>query len=777
MIDDEEQLPLYIHKEKIKSKNIYKYNDKRQQRDTKNYNEKYIYKSAKDNKKLIPIKNTHKIINYIRNFISILFNNKEQKVFYFFILLIIAEYLEYFFDTFIDLFSIKFVIFIIFLIPFLIIILDNQFFFELNSYFELNFLIFLKLIILFNKKMNFIEIFFISISANLFEILFIKKIHMNQYYFSLDGYLDKLSYKINVFESEFNFIIFGFIFNFATLSYLLINEKLSFFLFDDVFTGLGINYKIEYFFLLGYLFLRKFIKYIIKYIFIYDEKYKNKKKSKIIKIFFCIFVTIIFIYINILFKSFSEKVSNTLFILLIIFIYENIGILLYGNLILLSFIILLVDYYIKSNFTDDITFLIKNNFKYINISFLLSIVFIISIFILEKKRISNFYIKLYYRIFLIKIIFDLWLMLKYIYSLYKFNPSSYFNIFLQSYKLFFSFFLINYFLIFLFILTKLYIYINPKDIDNSFDEIILFLDKKKLDKEVFYGDKAPYLEIKFYKTCKKFFSFLNEDISKNSKKTKAFQKILYTLISFIFVFLTFIINNSVLFFPIFFIILQFCSDFINNFTFMILNNFCFIMNLISEGEENRKYKKYKEDYMIQKYHKKIMKQRIFNKLKKEKFKLIYILSFFYIYLFIKNILSRIFIYLYENIIFLIQYKIFGKLEPLGSIIYQFIIMDFYNEKNTKNLFQENIFIFLFLIPNSLIIIKSHYYNRKIPFFFQNYILSCLLPYFFQFDFSITFLGLLNIFLMINLFFADTSTYNAYKFWFFLFGIQANEFTY
>ena len=777
MIDDEEQLPLYIHKEKIKSKNIYKYNDKRQQQDTKNYNEKYIYKSAKDNKKLIPIKNTHKIINYIRNFISILFNNKEQKVFYFFILLIIAEYLEYFFDTFIDLFSIKFVIFIIFLIPFLIIILDNQFFFELNSYFELNFLIFLKLIILFNKKMNFIEIFFISISANLFEILFIKKIHMNQYYFSLDGYLDKLSYKINVFESEFNFIIFGFIFNFATLSYLLINEKLSFFLFDDAFTGLGINYKIEYFFLLGYLFLRKFIKYIIKYIFIYDEKYKNKKKSKIIKIFFCIFVTIIFIYINILFKSFSEKVSNTLFILLIIFIYENIGILLYGNLILLSFIILLVDYYIKSNFTDDITFLIKNNFKYINISFLLSIVFIISIFILEKKRISNFYIKLYYRIFLIKIIFDLWLMLKYIYSLYKFNPSSYFNIFLQSYKLFFSFFLINYFLIFLFILTKLYIYINPKDIDNSFDEIILFLDKKKLDKEVFYGDKAPYLEIKFYKTCKKFFSFLNEDISKNSKKTKAFQKILYTLISFIFVFLTFIINNSVLFFPIFFIILQFCSDFINNFTFMILNNFCFIMNLISEGEENRKYKKYKEDYMIQKYHKKIMKQRIFNKLKKEKFKLIYILSFFYIYLFIKNILSRIFIYLYENIIFLIQYKIFGKLEPLGSIIYQFIIMDFYNENNTKNLFQENIFIFLFLIPNSLIIIKSHYYNQKIPFFFQNYILSCLLPYFFQFDFSITFLGLLNIFLMINLFFADTSTYNAYKFWFFLFGIQANEFTY
>ena len=82
MIDDEEQLPLYIHKEKIKSKNIYKYNDKRQQQDTKNYNEKYIYKSAKDNKKLIPIKNTHKIINYIRNFISILFNNKEQKVFY-----------------------------------------------------------------------------------------------------------------------------------------------------------------------------------------------------------------------------------------------------------------------------------------------------------------------------------------------------------------------------------------------------------------------------------------------------------------------------------------------------------------------------------------------------------------------------------------------------------------------------------------------------------------------------------------------------------------------
>ena len=224
--------------------------------------------------------------------------------------------------------------------------------------------------------------------------------------------------------------------------------------------------------------------------------------------------------------------------------------------------------------------------------------------------------------------------------------------------------------------------------------------------------------------------------------------------------------------------LQFCSYFLNDIIFLILNNLSLVIYLLKESEQNLKYKKYKEDYIIQKYNKKIMKQRAFSNiktLKKEKFKLVYILAFFHVYLFIKKIFSRFYIFIYENYISFIQYKLFGKLEPLCNIIYQFFIMNFYQEKFNKNILKENIFLYLFLLPNSLALIYSHYQCKKINFFFQNFILTNLLPYFFKLDFAISFLGFLNIFVMINLFAADSTTHKNYKFWFFLFGIQSMNF--
>lgn len=140
------------------------------------------------------------------------------------------------------------------------------------------------------------------------------------------------------------------------------------------------------FFLFEYMFLKKFIKYYIIYIFKYDYKNKSKQRSKIIYITFIIFIFVQFIYANILYSSFSDKILNISFILLLIFIYENIGTLLYPNLILLSISIILVNKYIESHFDTEIIILIKDNIKYINISFLLSLAFIISIFILEKDK-------------------------------------------------------------------------------------------------------------------------------------------------------------------------------------------------------------------------------------------------------------------------------------------------------------------------------------------------------------------------------------------------------
>ena len=782
MFYDEEQLPLYVPKIKnhyINSSSINSQNLSPIQNQLNETKKQKSFSKNIDTQDKIKVRNKeNKLFQPIYSFIEILFNNKNPKTIIFFFILILTSYIEYFIDNFIDIFALKFAIFILFSIPYLIIILDNEYFFKLNSQFELNFLIFYKITILFNKKMNYFEIILISICANLFTSFFVKKIHMKQCIFSLDRYVNKFIYKITVFESEINFIIISFIVNIIFLGYSVKNEKFSFYLFDDILVGLGKNNTKNYFFLFEYLFLRKFIKYYIQYIFVFDEKYKSKKKSKIIYISFIVLIFVQIIFINILYETISERILNILFILLIIFIYENIGILLFINLILLSLIIIFVNNYIDNNFTSEIIILIQNNIKYINISFLLSLAFIISIFILEKKQISNFYIKIYQRIFLIKIIFDLWLMIKYIYSLYKYNPINYFNIFINTYQLFFSIFILNYIIVLIFVIIKLYVYINPDEVDSCFRDILIFIDNKKIKNEVYYGGDSPYVEIKLYKKCKKLTSYLKEDLSKSNKKMKAFQKILYSIIVFIFIFLALIINDSIIYFFVFFVLLQFCSDFLNDIVFMILNKLAVFIYLFKEKDEKINLNKYKGDYLMQKYNKKILKQKAMDnimQIKKEKFKFIYILAFFHIYLFIKKIFSRFYIFFYENIISNIQYKIFGKREPLGNIIYQFIIMNFYQEKFNKNIWKENLFLFLFILPNSIAIIYSHYNNKKLNFFFQNYILTCILPYFFKLDFVIVIFGFLNIFLMINLFAADNMTYKEYKSWFFLFGIQSMNF--
>ena len=397
---------------------------------------------------------------------------------------------------------------------------------------------------------------------------------------------------------------------------------------------------------------------------------------------------------------------------------------------------------------------------------------------MEKKQISNYYILIYQRIFLIKIIFDVWLIIKYIYSLYKYNPLKYFDIFLQTYKFFFLSFLLNYFFVLISVLIKLYIYINPEDVDYYFEDIIIFLNNKKIKGEVYYGGSAPYVEIKLYKYFSNLFSYLKEDISKSNKKTKAFQKILYSVLLCIFIFLCLFIDNVLLYFPIYFILIQFFCDILNDITFLVLNKISALVSIVIEKTQKKtfgdNFKKYQEDYIMQKYMEKINKKKMTIFIKKEKLKLFYLLLFFYFSIFWKKIFSFFFVFFYEKFISYWQYKLFGKSEPLGNILYQIIIMNYYNEENTKYIFKEIFFLFIFLIPNSLAIVYSHYNETKINFFFQNYILTSLLPLFFNMDILIVLLGFFNVFLMINLFAADEETYKNYKFWFFLFGIQSMD---
>ena len=244
---DEERLPLYIKNNKITNNNnsfnnsLNSITSPRQIDNNKKSIINSKNKEISDEKKLIKLKATNKLVISIYNFINILFNNKNKKIILFFFILILAGYIEYFIDKFIDIFALKIAMSILFLIPYLIIILDNETFFQLNSDFELNYLVFMKLIILLNKKMNFLEIILLSINANLFKSVFIKKMHVKQYFYSLDGYIDKLSYKTYIFESEIYFIILGFIINIISLKFLLKREKFSFYLFDEIVFGISQN--------------------------------------------------------------------------------------------------------------------------------------------------------------------------------------------------------------------------------------------------------------------------------------------------------------------------------------------------------------------------------------------------------------------------------------------------------------------------------------------------------------------------------------------------------
>jgi hypothetical protein len=258
-------------------------------------------------------------------------------------------------------------------------------------------------------------------------------------------------------------------------------------------------------------------------------------------------------------------------------------------------------------------------------------------------------------------------------------------------------------------------------------------------------------------------------------------KILYSVILSIFVILCFIINNTLLYFPIFFVLIQFFSNILDDITFLILKQLSSLIYVILEKTEeltfDDKFKRYKEDYMVQQYKEKMRKKQMTIYIKKEKLKLIYLLAFFYIFILWKKIFSHIFIAIYEKLISYWQYKLFGKLEPLGNIIYQIIIINYYTEEENKYFNKEIIFLFIFLLPNSLAIIFSHYTGRITNFFFQNYILTSLFPLFFNMDILIILLGFFNILLMISIFACDEESYKNFKFWFFLFGIQQMSYRY
>ena len=762
-----------------------------------------------DNKKEIYLEEMHNknkynyYFNKIANLYFMLFNKNNPKVRYLFYVLIIVELIEYKIDTYIEVFPIKFSIFIIFLIPYIAITLENEIFLQLYSIFELKFLLLFKIMILFNKNMNFYELILLCFVANFWDVIFIKKNYINQNYFSLSNKIDRVSYKKFIFDSYKTFLITGYISSSALLLYLLNNKKLAFHIFDNTFEHLFKNdSQTIYFLLFEYLCSRKFFKNFFKYYIRSPYNYLNKEQQKKIvsskneeqkeflfikmSLFSVILSEILFcrIFGNI---SFIKAIFYIVITVIIIFLYENFGFLLYLSIFFFSCIIYGIQCYIENNYNKEIVALIDNNIIYMNISFYLMLVFIVTVFFLEKMHIANYYIMLYQRIFLVKIIFDIWLIAKYVYSLYKHDPVRYFDNFISSYKFILVALIINYFILLLALLVKIKMYVKQSDVDYYFEDIVIYLKNKKEQGVLYLGGTAPYFEIKLYKSMSKMFSYLSEDLSKNDKKLESFKKIIYTAVICLFIMVCLLINNFVLYFPIFFVLLQLFSDILNDIVFFILDEYSHFAAFLVETIKNLKHKnidkKIKYEDNLLKYYKEKNKNKNKHKdyqiiLKKEKLKMIYILAYFYLALFWRLFFVKFFIFLYENCISSIQFKLFGKLEPLANILYQFIISNYYDDqrKDNNNLI-EIISLIIFLLPNSLSIIDCHYNETKITFFYQNYIIFNFFPLFANLSFLQILLGLFNIVLMINLYSADEQTHKNFYFWYYLFGIQSMKYFY
>ena len=719
-----------------------------------NINEDEIKKlNDNDNKKEFALKKLQKnkniIINQIKKIYFSLLDKKNPQIRYIFYILVLISYIEFFFINLTDIFVLKFSVSLIFLVPLVIIIIEYETFFKVCSLFEYNSLFLIKILVLFSSKFTFIDILIFNLFQNGIYSYFVKKLYIFNEYLG-NEVKDRKILRVNIFISNFKLLLFGYFSNTLYLLYLFYKEKLSFYLFNELIP----HYNIIYYEIFLILSSRKLFKFLFKN---YNSKLVLNQIPKIqLILFFLIFLQLIIIYY--LSKNFVIFCYVCIIVIIFWILNETIGNLIYIFLLLIYILKYLGTYYIDENYDTNFQNIFYYNFFFVNISMCLSLCFIISIFYMEKDNLNKTYTKIYERIFQLKILFDIWLIINFIYRLYKNNPQSYYDNFYNTYQILFLCFIFNYIIVYIIIASKLSIYVSEKDINWYFDDLGPYIKKNRLNNPILYGNYTPYVELKFYQRIKKIFSNFDENMKQNIRNRKSLKKILNFVIYTILGFLCIIMNNSSLFYIVYFFLLQFMHKNFNKYGKKIYDIFILVKVQFDDEDENRSFSTK-------------IKQKKLNELRKGKYKLIYILVYPYLAILWKILFSKLYIIIYEKILIKIQFFLLGKLEPVENIIYQFIIK---NEINDNFSFFNFILLILFILPNTLCVIITHINEMKPNFFFQNYILTSLIGIFIKTHPLILITGLVNIFIMLNLFAADEETYNTLFFWFDLLGINSSN---
>jgi hypothetical protein len=168
-----------------------------------------------------------------------------------------------------------------------------------------------------------------------------------------------------------------------------------------------------------------------------------------------------------------SKVTFLLIPLLIIFYLESV----------------LLNLYLNSHFNPHEIRHINTNFKYSNLSLFLSVVFIVIIFL--ESELTRIYYEIHQRIFYLKVLLDILLLVSYVYNLYGEFKGNYLEFFDKSYYIIFLLFTIHYLIIYFTLFSKLNFKIDEKTIVSYFPAI-------KTENNL-YNKNTPYFEMKFNK--------------------------------------------------------------------------------------------------------------------------------------------------------------------------------------------------------------------------------------------------------------------------------------
>jgi hypothetical protein len=123
-------------------------------------------------------------------------------------------------------------------------------------------------------------------------------------------------------------------------------------------------------------------------------------------------------------------------------------------------------------------------------------------------------------------------------------------------------FVLNYVFVFLCVGIKLFVYAKPSDVDYYFDNLVQYIaNEKHKDTQInpiVYGPSTPYVEIKIYKTFRKFISrFENDESTLKTVHSKALIRIERFILIIISILLCIVIDNSIIYYIVYFILIQF----------------------------------------------------------------------------------------------------------------------------------------------------------------------------------------------------------------------------